>query len=182
MTVSAQRPLLFLDVDGTVLPIGAPPRPRPGGSPAFPVGPTPEDIAAYPDLSRIDPAHGRRLAALPCDLVWATAWMSDANDVIAPSLGLPDLPWVEWPEPSEEDEQDERDGLHWKTRAMVRWAAGRDFAWVDDEITRADHVWVAAHHPARALLRRVDAEQGLTEADFVALDTWFRDTGTSPAV
>jgi len=31
---------------------------------------------------------GRRLLALACDLVWATAWIHDANEVIAPLLGL----------------------------------------------------------------------------------------------
>jgi hypothetical protein len=42
---------------------------------------------------------------------------------------------VIWPEPSDTDDQDERDGVHWKTRALVAWAAGRSFVWVDDEIT-----------------------------------------------
>ncbi|MFE7395081.1 hypothetical protein ACFU9K_49270, partial [Streptomyces sp. NPDC057582] len=37
-----------------------------------------------PLLARINPEHGPRLTALPCDLVWATTWMADANACIAP--------------------------------------------------------------------------------------------------
>jgi hypothetical protein len=50
---------------------------------------------------------------------------------------------VAWPEPSDLDEQDDRAGLHWKTRAIVDWAAGHSFAWVDDEITDADYTTLA---------------------------------------
>ncbi len=109
--------------------------------------------------------------ALPCTLVWATTWMSDANECIAPWLGLPELPVVTWPDPSDDDI---RGGLHWKTRPLVDWADGRPFVWVDDEITDADRSWVAAHHPGQALLHRVDPRQGLTERDFTLLGQWLR--------
>jgi hypothetical protein len=52
-------------------------------------------------LDRLDPADGRRLLALGCQLVWATTWMADANDLVAPRLGLPELPVVEFPEDDE---------------------------------------------------------------------------------
>jgi hypothetical protein len=112
--------------------------------------------------------------ALPCELVWATTWMADANECISPVIGLPQLEVVIWPEPSDVDEQDERRGVHWKTRALVGWAAGRSFAWVDDEITNADRAWVAAHHQGQAFLHRVDARLGLTDADYVVLEEWLR--------
>ncbi|MGN9841663.1 hypothetical protein ACTMTI_26410 [Nonomuraea sp. H19] len=82
------------------------------------------------------------------------------------------MPVVIWPEPSDVDEQDERDGMHWKTRALVDWAAGRSFAWVDDEITGIDRAWVSAHHRGHALLHCVDPSQGLGDADYAPLNEW----------
>jgi hypothetical protein len=88
-----------------------------------------------PQLAKLVPEHGPRLLALSCDLMWATAWMQDANEVIAPLLGLPELPVVDLPDAPE---RDEAGVLHWKTRALIETAAGRPFIWVDDEITDLD--------------------------------------------
>ncbi|MFJ8054662.1 HAD domain-containing protein [Streptomyces sp. NPDC096142] len=156
--------LLFLDVDGTLLPFGAS-----GPYPVYESGVAPPVADAPPLLTRIDPALGARLDALGCDLVWATTWMDDANVCLAPWLGLPRLPLVDWPDPAEDDAPG---GLHWKTRPLVAWAAGRPFLWVDDEIGDADRAWVTAHHPERALLHRVDHRQGITGADFEAVEAW----------
>jgi hypothetical protein len=178
VTGSVRPPLLFLDVDGPLIPFGG----APESYPTWATGPEPAEPDANPLLARIDPGHGPRLAALPCDVVWATTWMDDANACVSPRLGLPPLPVVIWPEPSDLDDQDERDGLHWKTRSLVAWAAGRPFAWVDDEVTDTDRAWVAAHHRAPALLHRVDPRHGLTGGDYAALDTWLSRTGSVPAV
>ncbi|SCL29037.1 hypothetical protein GA0074692_2651 [Micromonospora pallida] len=155
------RPLLFLDVDGTLLPFGGA------------AGPMGDD--GNPLLAGLDVGHGRRLAALPCDLVWATTWLAEANEVLAPRLGLPQLPVVDWPD----DDEDDGGRLHWKTRRLVEWAAGRPFAWVDDEITQADRAWVAANHRAHALLHRVDPRRGLTDADYRTVGQWL--TREAPA-
>ncbi|MDT0341210.1 HAD domain-containing protein [Streptomyces litchfieldiae] len=165
MTDRTGYPLLFLDVDGTLLPYGG--------------GRLPPAVAEWadwqhmsnPQLAKLDPAHGPRLLALPCALMWATAWMHDANEVIAPLLGLPELPVCDLPEAPEEDPAG---ALHWKTRALVETAAGRPFIWVDDEITDLDRAWVSAHHRGPALLHRVESHLGLIEADFALLDDWLR--------
>ncbi|MFF8380750.1 hypothetical protein ACF07V_31960 [Streptomyces sp. NPDC015661] len=164
--------LLFLDVDGPLIPFGAGGGGGGGaGGGAYPAYPPVPPPSVSPLLARLDPALGPRLAALPYELVWATTWEADANTWVAPRLGLPALPLVPWPEGPEEPGL-HRPGLHWKTPALVAWAAGRPFAWVDDEIGPADRAWVAAHHPGRALLHRVDARTGLTTADFEALAAW----------
>ena len=158
---------MFLDVDGPLIPFGIPP----GELPVYP-GLT-DDDDSHPGLARINPEHGRRLAALSCELVWATAWEHEANEQVALRIGLPQLAVVTWPSlTAAEEDRDERLGLHWKTRTLVEWAAGRPFAWVDDEVTAVDRAWVRAHHPGPALLHRVDPCQGLAEGDFEVLGEW----------
>ncbi|NJC14355.1 hypothetical protein F4558_004181 [Micromonospora profundi] len=164
MSDPAPRPLLLLDVDGTLIPFGTPTAAQPG-IPRVSDAPVPP-ADAHPLLHKVNPEHGRRLEALPCDLVWATTWMNDANDVLAPLLGLPPLPVVDWPD------SDEVRHLHWKTPGLVEWAQGRAFVWVDDEITHADQDWVSAHHLGAALLHRVDPRRGLTERDFTVIENW----------
>ncbi|ROQ26228.1 hypothetical protein EDD98_5848 [Streptomyces sp. PanSC19] len=170
MTGSVRLPLLFLDVDGPLIPFGA----EPQEYPTYALSTDLREADTNPLLARVDPQHGARLNALPCEVVWATTWMDEANECIAPLLGLQRLAVVVWPEPSVIDEQDERAGLHWKTRALVDWAAGRPFVWVDDEVTETDRSWVATHHEGPALVHRVDARLGLTDGDYATLAAWLR--------
>ena len=103
-------------------------------------------------LTRLRVQAGRRLATLPCTLVWATTWLDDANTQIAPRLGL-----------------------CWKTRTIVAWAADRPFAWIDDEISDADREWVSTRLSGPALLHCVDPASGLTDEDISAIESWLRD-------
>jgi hypothetical protein len=93
--VGAARPLIFVDIDGVLIPLRA----RPASTRRSSRGA--EDAAdglGNPLLDRLDPADGGRLLALPGEMVWASTWMAEANEVIAPRLGLPVLPVVDWPD------------------------------------------------------------------------------------
>ncbi|MEO3747447.1 HAD domain-containing protein [Plantactinospora sp. B5E13] len=158
--------MVFVDVDGVLIPFRA----RPGGtdqrlnSGAADI----PDRSGNPLADRLDHNDGRRLLALSGELVWASTWMAEANEVVAPRLGLPVLPVVEWPDTDGNPPR----GVHWKTEPLSRWAARRPFVWLDDEISDADRRWVAAHHGGPALLHRVDPHQGLTDSDLAAVRRW----------
>lgn len=145
VTGGSNQPLLFLDVDGTLLPY------RATASSVSKVDWSTWQQPSNPILSRLTRSLGDRLLALGCELMWATGWGEDANRVLAPILGLPQLPVVTLPEYPNGDYYD--DELHWKTRTLVSLAAGRSFIWIDDEIRQQDRTWVCGNHPGRALLR-----------------------------
>lgn len=161
-----QRPILFLDVDGTLLPFGG------SGMPAVPEAPEVWTASSNPYLARVDRSLGPLLLGLRCDLVWATAWMDDANEVIAPLLGLPRLPVADLPTYAG-DLGDDR--LQWKTKALVRIADGRPFVWIDDVIGEADRWFAEVEHGGTALLHRVEPGVGVTADDLIGIAEWLRD-------
>jgi hypothetical protein len=175
MEADSGRPLLLLDVDGPLNPFAARLPLRPRGYHTHQLLP-PSYVArreaagreVKPLRVRLNAAHGALLLGLDYELVWATAWAAEANEYIAPVLGLPRLPVIEWPK----ELIPELDGLMWKTRYVVEWAAGRPFAWVDDALTPKENRFVTAHHPGPALLHHVDPRRGLRAADFAALARW----------
>jgi hypothetical protein len=170
------RPLLLLDVDGPLNPFAAKPTRRPEGyvthrmMPASWVARFPSAAYAKPLRVWLNPGHGPALLALPFDLAWCTTWRGEANEWIGPHVGLPELPFVDW----SEEEMDSRPGhgCFWKTERVVEYAAGRPFAWVDDEVTDHDREFVAAHHAGPALLHAVSPRVGLTDGDFDTLTAW----------
>ncbi|MBO0513009.1 hypothetical protein [Streptomyces beijiangensis] len=171
-----ERPLLLLDVDGPLNPYASH-LPRLHGYATHRFLPsnwlsrqTPGSRAHRRGLRvYLNPTHGARLAALPYELTWATTWMHEANEMIAPAIGLPaPLPVIEWPELFAHDP----DGLYWKTRHLLKWAAGRPFAWVDDMITDRDTTYIAENHDAPSLLLRIHPRYGLRAPDFTTLTRW----------
>ncbi|MEU9116652.1 hypothetical protein AB0D04_34120 [Streptomyces sp. NPDC048483] len=166
--VESTLPLLFLDVDGPLNPWQARPHRRPPGYTTLRARPTGWEPPRRPLRVWLNPAHGPLLMGLGYRLIWATTWKAEANTWIGPVLGLPELPAVEWPQMHPHDPE----GVHWKTRPLVTVAAGRPFAWADDEIGPADLDWIARHHPGPALPHRVDPAKGLLPNDFTTLRNW----------
>lgn len=164
------RPLLLLDVDGPLNPFDAPPHRRPAGYQTHRLSPS-GWTGRRPLRVWLNPSHGPALLALPADLVWCTTWEHDANRMIGPRIGLPELPVIEWP-PDRGPGQHGTPSVHWKTRTVIEYAAGRPFVWVDDEVTAADREYVAARHRGVARLHDVNPRIGLAAEDFDFIGRW----------
>ncbi|MFI8535400.1 hypothetical protein ACIGMX_34785 [Streptomyces aquilus] len=164
------RPYLLIDVDGPLNPYAAKPSRRPEGYQTHRMRPTGwQQPWQKPLRVWLNPTHGPALQRLPFDLVWCTTWTHEANDWIAPHVGLPALPVIEWPEGAQ---QHRTDGMFWKTEHVVKWAAGRPFAWIDDDITGIDQAYVTEHHNGPAFLHWISPRLGLLPADLDALTNW----------
>jgi len=142
----ARLPLLLLDVDGVLNPYAAR---------RCPPGYTEHDLFPGEEAVRVCTAHGRWLTELAArfQLVWATAWGAEANRLLAPLLGIPELPVIGFP-PVPFHPRD-------KLPAVARYARGRPLAWVDDQLPAETRAWAAARR-APALLVEVDPADGLT--------------------
>ncbi|MFB7738306.1 hypothetical protein ACFC08_28740 [Streptomyces sp. NPDC056112] len=172
------RPLLLIDVDGPLNPYAAKPHRRPDGYHTHRMRPTGwEQPWQKPLRVWLNPTHGPALQALPFDLVWCTTWAHEANEWIGPHIGLPELPVIAWPEGAQ---RHRADGMFWKTEHVVKWAAGRPFAWIDDDFGDLDRMFVADHHAGPALLHFVSPRTGLLDADFKALTDWAESLERTP--
>lgn len=167
------RPLLLIDVDGPLNPYAAKPHRRPEGYQTHRMRPTGwEQPWQKPLRVWLNPTHGPALQQLPFDLIWCTTWAAEANEWIAPHIGLPSLPVVDWSKDAPGPRHSQPDGTFWKTQHVVTWAAGRPFAWIDDDFDDTDRAYVAKHHDGHALLHWVSPRDGLLERDFKALAAW----------
>jgi len=166
----SDKPLLFIDVDGVLNPDSTSAGRRPDGYMTHrmrPSGPW-QDTRHKALRVWLNPSHGSYLMGLPFELVWGTTWEDEANEWIAPHLGLPELPVVHF-----ENKLGRRvHGVHWKTPDLVKYAAGRPFAWLDDEITARDGEYVREHHRAPSALVQVSPFVGLTEDHLHHLHVW----------
>lgn len=141
----AERPLLLLDVDGVLNPYAA--ATCPDGFAEFAFFPGEEPV-------RLCERHATWLADLngAFDLAWATGWGPNANHLLAPFLGLPQLPFVRFPPIPFQ--------AHEKVPAIAEFAAGRAAVWVDDMLTPEAYRW-AAERSEPTLLIPADPAQGL---------------------
>lgn len=157
MYLMPDLPLLLLDVDGVLVPVGS--------------GDGEEMESA--DYGRLFHARAlpSRLAALSkvFRLVWATGWNHEANEKLCPLFGLPPLPVIEfWDETF-------KAGTTWKLAAVKRFVKDRPFAWLDDELGVDAHRW-ARRRETPTLLVDVRADRGLTQDHVDVLLRFARST------
>jgi hypothetical protein len=143
-------PLLLLDVDGVLFPMG-------GRADASQL-----PVPGHEHL-RYGVETAARLARLARDfrLVWATSWEHEANAVVAPLFGLPPLPVIAFGDEA-------RLGESWKLPAIRAFVGDRPFAYVDDDIGRDALEWMRAREEPTLMLP-VRADRGLGAEDVAEL-------------
>lgn len=156
----AQKPLLFVDVDGVISLFGFPSTLEEAPGPFHWV----DGIAHC-----IPPEAGERLVRLSesLELVWATGWEHRANEHLPFILDLPfrELPCLTFGGRAVFGSSD------WKLEALSAYAGDRPAAWIDDNIDAASHEWVR-ERSAPTLLVQTEPAIGMTDAHVDRLLDW----------
>ena len=160
--MTTSLPLLLLDVDGVLNPFAAP---------ACPPGYTEHELFPGEDPVRLCAAHGPWLRELATrfQIVWATAWGTSANRLLAPLLQIPDLPVIRFP-PVPFRPRD-------KLPAVIRFAGRHPLTWIDDALPSEAHAW-AAKRRIPTLLIAIDPAEGLTRPVIDQSLQWADDQST----
>ena len=168
--------LLLLDVDGPLNPYAAKPSRRPDGYTTHRLRPLGWEHARKPLRVWLAPAHGPMLLDFSktheLEMVWATTWQDDANRMIGPVIGMPELPVIRF---------DRHPGTlkGWKFPAVASYADGRPLAWLDDDFRHPSYIhaiteFQTGRGSTPTLLHHVDPAIGLTDADLDVVGSWFR--------
>lgn len=177
--MSDARPVLAVDVDGVLNALSTGPRPPDGW----------RDATVKGFRIRHNPDHGRQLLAVAAgtgaELAWCTTWEDDANEHIAPLVGLPRLPVVPMEPGFAANDVLARAGFplrhkfsahpsvgEVKAAAMAAWARDRPFCWLDDE---PDAAMRLTHHPVPHLVIRVDGRAGLGDHHLRKASGWLAE-------
>lgn len=153
-------PLLLVDIDGVLNVYGVDECP-PGYS----------EYSLFPEDEepiRLAVMHGAWLRELGSifDLVWASGWGFQANGLVAPILGIDELPFVPMPEipfPPRE-----------KVPSIDAYVGDRAVAWIDDVVVPEARRW-ASGRAAPTLLVEIDHTVGLQRGHVEELLTWAAD-------
>jgi hypothetical protein len=159
------NPILLLDVDGPLNPYAAKATQRPEGYETHRMRPS-GFLMQNALRVWLNPLHGEKLLNLGYDLVWATMWEDEANEWIAPHIGLPELPFISFKGASWFGNGD----LYVKTKTIAQTMneeyAGVPFIWIDDETTAADTNYLRNNCPVRSKIFTINPRIGLLDRDF----------------
>ncbi len=147
----SQTPYLLVDVDGVLAPFAFA-TPPPGFNRHTVLAANGREHHVW-----LNPAHGGWLRTLgeQFELVWATGWEHEAARLLAPLLGLPQLPVIEFT-------QLPVFGVPlWKLPDVDSYVADRPVAWIDDDLDDAVARW-ASRRESPTLLLKTDRTVGLT--------------------
>lgn len=160
MSRPAEKPLLFVDVDGVISLFGFDPRAGASPGPFHWIDGVAHCIAV---------GSSRRLTQLAerFELVWATGWEEKANEHLPFILKLPfgDLPCLTF------GGRAVFGSSHWKLDALTEYAGDRPAAWIDDNIDEACHGW-ALSRETPTLLVETRASVGMTDEHVARLLAW----------
>lgn len=159
-TVSSDKPLLLIDVDGCL---------SPHELEDLPLHYREVDFGfKHLPLSR---EITRGLLALTdrYDPAWATT-RDDSANTIAARLGWPRLPVVHF-----DYDRSSKGGFDFfKTREILEFAGDRPFAWLDDKVTRGDATRLVGDHDC--LIIRTDIKRGIELRHLDVLASWVGGT------
>jgi hypothetical protein len=162
--MSSRRPLLFLDVDGTLLPYL--PRDADGATPPPPEG---FELARAGGVDAWVPTHLREALPSLCqafETIWCTDWEAAANPQVSPLFGMPGDLRVLFRGQS-------TTASWWKFAAVTAVAGDRPLVWADDDMRPSAREW-ARERDADTLVLTPAGTRGISPDELVEIVAFAR--------